>query len=492
MKTFETPQRQSPLALVMMFFKIFRTVITVIWPILIGLLVGGKKENLGWKWFIAGAAMLLFVLVRTVLDYLYFRFSIKDGQLVVRKGFFYKIAITVPLERIQAVHLEQSFLHSVTLTHKLIIDTAGKKDAEVTIYAIPSSHAIALRTLILNKVDESVTETAETESMPATKQVSKLDLLGLLKLSLSANHIETIAVVLAFLIGRYEDVKPLLANTPLLNNVTSYGETVQYTWQLITTLFVIVTVITIIISCIRIFLRFYNYTVRMDRKGYYIRWGLLQVRQKMIPFRRIQMIRWRSNFIRRLIGLALLNLKVSGTDETKKKVLIELPITDTDQLRQIIPVYQPLLPAETGAAGQKIHRSYAYRKTLFITLPIVIVVAGFLALVWQWYAILVFIWLPYSLGLQLLYCRNFRFWATPEGLQQYKSTWGKGEAVLNWKNIQYIQIRRSFYQRKKGFATLFLHTAGGQFEIPYMSYEHALAISNYALFRTESNQQNWM
>lgn len=204
------------------------------------------------------------------------------------------------------------------------------------------------------------------------------------------------------------------------------------------------------------------------------------------------MIRWRSNFIRRLIGLALLNLKVAGTDETKKKVLIELPITDIDQIRQIVPVYQPLLPAETGSVGQKIHRSYAYRKTLFITLPVLIVVAGCLALVWQWYALLVFIWLPYSLGLQLLYCRNFRFWVTPEGLQQYKSTWGKGEAILNWKNIQYIQIRRSIYQRKKGLATLFLHTAGGQFEIPYMSYEQALDISNYALFRTESSQETWM
>lgn len=489
MKTFETPQRQSPLALVIMFFKIFRTVIGVIWPVLIALLLGGKKENPGLKWLIAGASVLLFVLTRTILDYLYFRFSIKDGQLVVRKGFFYRTAITVPLERIQAVHLEQSFLHSVTLTHKLIIDTAGKEGAEVTIYAIPSSDAVALRTLILNQVDERATA---TETKPATKLVSKLDLLGLLKLSLSANHIETIAVVMAFIFSRYEDVKPLLENTPLLKNVISYGESVKYTWQLISTLFIIVVVITILISCIRMFLRFCNYTVRMDRKGYYIRWGLLQVRQKMVPFKRIQMIRWRSNFFRRLIGLALLNLKVAGTDETKKKVLLELPITDINQIRQIVPMYQPLLPTETGAVSQKIHRSYAYRKTLFITFPVLIVIAGLLALIWQWYALLVFTWLPYSLGLQLLYCRNFRFWATPEGLQQYKSTWGRTEAVLNWKNIQYVQIRQSIYQRKKGLATLLLNTAGGKFELPYILHEQALAISNYALYRTESSQQHWM
>jgi len=491
MKTFETPQRQSPLALVMMFFKIFRTVITVIWPILIGLLLGKNKESTGLKWFIAGGAILLFVLVRTVLDYLYFRFSINDGQLVVRKGFFYKKAITVPLERIQAIHLEQSFLHTITLTHKLIIDTAGKEDAEVTIYAIPSSDALALRTLILNSVNEK-TNSSATEEIPASKLISKLNLSGLLKLSLSANHIETIAVVMAFMFSRYEDVKPIIQNTPFLKNIISYGESVKYTWQLIAGLFVFVTVITIILSCIRIFLRFYNYTVKMDMKGYYIRWGLLQVKQKMIPFKRIQMIMWRSNFIRRLIGLALLNLKVAGTDEAKKKILIELPITDTDQIRQIIPVYQPVMPAETGVTGNKIHRSYAYRKTLFITLPVLIAVAGVAAFFWQWYALWVFVWLPYSLGLQLLFCHNFRFWITANGLQQYKSTWGRAEALLNWKNIQYIQIRQSIYQKRKGLSTLILHTAGGRFELPYIQYEESLQISNYALYRTESSQQTWM
>ncbi len=491
MKTFDTPQRQSPLALAMMFFKILRTVITVIWPMLIGLLVGGKKGNPALKWIIGGGSILLFVLVKTVLDYLYFKFSIQDGQLVVRKGFFYKTAITVPLERIQSVHMEQSFLHTLTFTHKLIIDTAGKEEAEVTIYAIPSSDAHALRALILNSVD-SKAENSEAEKVPATKLVSRLTIAGLLKLSLSANHIETMAVVMFFLFSKYEDVKPLLKNAPFFKNLMAYGETIHYTWRLIVSLFLLVAIVTIIFSFIRIFLRFYDYTIRMDRKGYYIRWGLLQVKQKMVPFKRIQLVQWRSNFIRRLIGIALLNLKVAGADEVKKKIRIELPITDISQIKEIVSVYQPTFPSETEQKGYTIHRSYAYRKTLFITIPILMVVAAFAALVWQWYALFVFIWLPYSLGLQLLYCRNFRFWVTHEGLQQYKGTWGRAEAMLNWNNIQYLQIRRSIYQRKKGLATLVIHTAGGAFELPYILYEQALYISNYALFRTESTQRTWM
>lgn len=490
-KAFDTPQRQSPLALVMMFFKIFKTVITVIWPALIGILVG-KKEKMGVKVMVVAGAILLFVVIRTILEYLFFRFHIQDGQLIVRKGFFTKKNITVPLERIQAIHLEQSFLHTITATHKVLLDTAGTNEAEITIYAINTSDAIALRELILSNTDEgqNIEHSAVKESKG--KLISVLNFSGLLKLSLSANHIETMALIMAFIIGRYEDVKLILNKSPMLSRITSYSEEISFTWQVITTLFVLVLIITIIISCIRIFLRFYNYTIRIDHKGFYIRWGLIQVRQKMIPFKKIQMISWRSNFIRRLIGLGLLNLKVTGNTEEKRKMLIEVPITDPVQIDAIISSYQSIQPSQIGVEGNQIHRSYVIRRLLFITLPALLVVTGLVSFAWQWNSLWLLLWLPYSYGINILYWKNFRFWVTSEGLQYYKSTWGKAEAILNWKNIQYVRVRQSIYQRRKGLATIILNTAGGGFEIPYLTYSQAIDISNYALYRIESSQQNWM
>ena len=61
----------------------------------------------------------------------------------------------MPLERIQAIHLEQSFLHTLTATHKVLLDTAGTNEAEITIYAINTSDAIALRELILSNTEEN-------------------------------------------------------------------------------------------------------------------------------------------------------------------------------------------------------------------------------------------------------------------------------------------------------------------------------------------------
>ena len=102
------------------------------------------------------------------------------------------------------------------------------------------------------------------------------------------------------------------------------------------------------------------------------------------------------------------------------------------------------------------------------------------------------LWWPLSILKNWWYWNNFRFWISDTGVQRYASTFGKNEILLNWNNIQYVQLRQSLFQKKKGLVTLLLHTAGGKFELPFIQYEQGLQISDYALYKTESTQQNWM
>ncbi|MFW2475678.1 MAG: PH domain-containing protein, partial [Sediminibacterium sp.] len=204
MQTLDHKQRQSPFALVIMFFRIFRVVISQVWPILIPLLFKGKNNN-AIMWILIGGGIVLFVLIRTVLDYLYFTFHITGGQLIVRKGFFTKKNISIPLERIQAVHLEQSILHTLTRTYKVLIDTAGTEKEEVKIYALSNVAAISFREIILREsINLPEKEGVEQQvSLVSAKQISKLGTVDLLKLSLSANHLETMGVIGVFIVGRY-------------------------------------------------------------------------------------------------------------------------------------------------------------------------------------------------------------------------------------------------------------------------------------------------
>jgi len=493
MKTFDQPQRQSPFAVIMMFFHIFRVVVGQVWPIAIGLFFG-KKENIGMKFLVIGGGLVLFILIKTLLDYWYMKFSIHQGQLLVRKGFFTKKNVTIPLERIQAVHLEQSLLHSLTRTYKVLIDTAGTDEEELKIYAIAAEDATALRLFLLNAMHRSADGESDKQPITATNYqlVSKLSIKGLLKLSLSANHLETMGIIAVFVIGKYEDIKPLINKIPLLKQLRSYSDTVQFTWTVIASMAIIILIITMLISIVRTFLRFYDYTVKKDGKGFHIRWGLLQIKQKMIPFNKIQMVNWRSNFIRRLIGLGLLSLKVAGQKEEKVKLRLELPITSPEQVTAIIQTYQSTLPSNVSDQGYRIDFSYVIQRTLFVVLPFVLIATAGLYFVWQWNALWVLIWWPLSFIKNWWYWNNFRFWVADTGIQRYASTFGKNEMLLNWNNIQYVQLRQSLFQKRKGLATLYLHTAGGRFELPFIQHTQGLQISNYALYKTESTQQNWM
>ncbi|MFN3665452.1 MAG: PH domain-containing protein [Sediminibacterium sp.] len=493
MQTLDHKQRQSPFALVIMFFRIFRVVISQVWPILIPLLFKGKNNN-AIMWILIGGGIVLFVLIRTVLDYLYFTFHITGGQLIVRKGFFTKKNISIPLERIQAVHLEQSILHTLTRTYKVLIDTAGTEKEEVKIYALSNVAAISFREIILREsINLPEKEGVEQQvSLVSAKQISKLGTVDLLKLSLSANHLETMGVIGVFIVGRYEDIKPLFIRVSFLKHLQEYGDTLQFTWTVISTLIITVLLITLLISVLRTFLKFYGYTVQMDKKGFHIRWGLLQIKQKMIPFSKVQIVKWRSNFLRRLIGLGLLNLKVAGDKEEKAKMRIEIPTSSPEQVTAIIHAYQPILPSILNPEGNKMHISYITRRAFFVTLPVLLVLCGLLSFKFGWDATWVLLWWPWSLLRNWWFWRNFRFWVSESGVQRYASTFGMDQELLNWKHVQYVQLRQTLYQKRKGLATLFLHTAGGKFTLPYIQYTDGLRISNYALFCTESTQQNWM
>lgn len=493
MKTFDQPQRQSAFAVFMMFFHIFRVVIGQVWPAAIGLFFG-KKENIGMKFLVLGGGLVLFILIKTLLDYWFMKFSIHQGQLLVRKGLFTKKTVTIPLERIQAVHLEQSLLHTLTRTYKVLIDTAGTDEEELKIYAIAAEEATALRHILLNAMQPA--GDAETSNITTSggkyQTISKLNIAGLLKLSLSANHLETMGIIAIFVIGKYEDIKPLINKIPLLKELESYSDTVQFTWTVIASLAIISLIITILISIVRTFLRFYNYTVRKDGKGFHIRWGLLQIKQKMIPFNKIQMVSWRSNFVRRLIGLGLLHLKVAGQKEEKVKLRLELPMTSSEQVASILYTYQVSLPRQDSGQAYKIHPAYILLRTFFVTIPGLLILAIGFYFIWQWNSLWILLWWPISIAKNWWYWMNFRFWVSGEGLQRYASTFGKTEMLLNWNNVQYVQLRQSIFQKKRGLATLWLHTAAGKFELPYISYEQGLQISNYALYKTESTQQTWM
>lgn len=493
MRDWSIPQRQSPAAILILIFKLLRGILKSILPILGGVFLArqGKLSKTLLILTIIIAATLLFSFIQSLLQYFYFRFYIEDGQLIIRKNIFSKKIIHIPLERIQSVNMEQKFWNTLTGTTRLIVDTPGTDQAEISLDALSLSDAHDLRNiLIASKQEQPAAEPGE-----AMQEINtiKTSIPELIKFSLTANHLKTLGFILAFLLARLEDANQIF-NDQAWDWLQTTGKSVDTSWKIITAIVVLALLISVIISIAGTVLRYFGLTVQWNHSAFNARWGLIQISQISIPFRKIQVAEWSSNFARRSLGIFLIKMKESATDPEKaqgaKKGEMKIPAFNTSQIRAILQCYQPDLPSGNSPAHQ-IHISYALRKIILLGIPLLLL--SILSFLWiEWYAVIPVAATLYYIISTLIYRKKFRFWVSEGGLQFYRSVWGENHQLVNWEKIQSVTMSRSYYQRRKDLASIHFLTAGGKIKLPYISRENAEFLLNYSLFKLESENKNWM
>src|SRR5688572_30613572 len=129
------PQRQATAGLLIALYKTVFTVIKNTWVFILVLIFGQGKKSADYVQYVIIAIAVL-VLVQSFIEFFYFRFFIADDELIIKKGLIRRKNITIPIEKIQAVHIEQSLLHQALEIVKVKIDTAGSEKTEAVIDAI--------------------------------------------------------------------------------------------------------------------------------------------------------------------------------------------------------------------------------------------------------------------------------------------------------------------------------------------------------------------
>ena len=481
------PQRQPAAGLVIVVLKTVWEVLKRVWPLLLLILLRrnpdeGSRGQAAYEWIIIGFSLL--ALLAGVLRFFFFRFYILENELIVKKGWLKKETLTIPLQKIQTVHLEQSLLHEVLNIVKLSIDTAGSTKTEVAIDALRRPMAEALRYQLLEETKEGSHEQAV--KAPGTPLI-KLSGKDLFRLSLSANHLETLFILLSFGLGILENLRTF--NDQAVSDAEGL---VRAGTSLLWLFFVPALLLTVfVISTARIVFRFFDFTVFGAAAGYRIKSGLTNVRERTVAFRKIQYVSWKANWIRRLMRLWLLEYHVSGSDEQKRALKVQVPVTNPAHVPVLAQNYAPL-PDPKGLEAIRIHPSYIYRRLLVIGL---FPTAALLGTFWpQWgERALVFIAYPLVVALYVwLYQRKFRLWAFSEELLIRRGFLGEEFILLQWYKLQSVALKQSLYERRHGLATVVLHTASGNITVRFIPLDTASVLVNYSLYQVERAQRSWM
>ncbi len=477
-------QRQSPAALLLLLYKALISLLKFLWPLLLLMIIrkrspGSRMDN----YEVIALVVSGLSLARSAFEYFNFRFSVISNELVIKKGFLTKRTITLPLEKIQAVHAEQTWLHSLLNVTRLSFDSAGSEKMEVKIEALDKFRSAALKEFILG-------QRTGIHSPPEAIQQSREDLLislsgrDLLRLSLSANHLKAFLLLLVFISSTLETVG--VSDQEYSGVLKWLGDSFQPdTFKLFLFLALAALVIGVGISVITVILTYADFLISKTDKGFRIKSGLINKKEKFVPFRKIQFISWKANWIRKKLGISLLQMHATGTDHFQNKMQVKVPITRDTFIPVLLEYYHSLLPVKEIEAV-RIQKAYVGRKTLLLGIIPAILGAIILYFYFREKALFILLWIVLIWVWHGLFQRKFRLWPGQDAFQVSKGIFGRDELVLQWDKIQTIQLQQSLYQQQHSLATLVVRTAGGSVTLPYITLLQAREIQNYALFKMES------
>ena len=104
---FAVPRRQHIVGLLVLVGWQSRMMLRAAWPILIAAYVQQDSDAKYFVWAVVAGAGL--TLLGAVLHFWRFTFNVVDGAFHVHKGILVREKINIPLERVQAVHVEQNW-----------------------------------------------------------------------------------------------------------------------------------------------------------------------------------------------------------------------------------------------------------------------------------------------------------------------------------------------------------------------------------------------
>lgn len=479
------PQRQPAAGIVIALLKTVWEILKALWPVLLLALFRKRSSSAFDRYELIAIAASILVLVPTFIRYYFFQFYIANNELIIKKGWLKKETVVVPLSKIQTVNAEAGLLHQLLGVVKLTVDTAGDTKTEVVIDAVHKHTVTALQQYLQQQNNISTATTG-----PAKKEAQTVLHLGttdLLRLSVSANHLETAVIIAAFGFRLFDDVRRAGGAWLDRQNITLPEGTASV---IIFTLIAIVSMV-MLVSSVRIFLKYYGFKVQRNSGSFYITQGLLQVRQREAKFEKIQAVTWRANPLRRRMGLWLVEFLMAGGQEVRKKQQLGIPATATSQLHQLVLAYYPLPQSEEDTAVH-IQNAYVHRHTLMAgVLPALFAIAS-TAWWWHWGSLYFLLWPLYVLLSSRQRQKKFRLYVADDVLFVNNSVWGSSYILLQWHKIQQVQIKRSLYAQRHNLASVVLGHAGGKVVIPFTKISEANALVNYALYKVESSTAAWM
>jgi len=495
---FSKPQHQSVKGIAIMFADTLQNIVRGLWvPLLLVL------YKFDWsKILIFGIGLVVLLLVIGVIAYLqYVNFTFfldeEKEEFVIQKGVISKNKITIQLDKIQQVNINQSVIQKLVGVYSVDIDTAGSNKKEASIRAVDNEIALHLKHKLLSFEKTSLQTIEDDRTEEVQKPFLKISFATLVKVGITSNYGRSIALILGFigsLYGGFSDVADSLeVDEEQVTGLVEQG----FNYFSLSFFLLLGLTLVLVINLVRTIVKNFDYQMVLQKKALAITYGLFAKKNTLLKPEKVQVTTYSQNFFQRKLNLFDLKMKqASSTDETEndsKKSDIEVPGCNNNEREAILKMILKELPQTT----EIINPNYRYliRGILggIIFPSIVFVGLGFFVfenLQAYFPFILVYVLL---IGIIIFFkFKNYQLQLSHQFIVIKSNAWDVEHQLLQPFKIQGITTRQYFWHKKADVVHLTFHTAAGDVGFKFANFSALKPWINYWLYEVERTERSWM
>lgn len=482
------PQRQSPIAVVFLLIKAIRNLGIV--NIGIGAVFLFNLRSSA-ALLVIGPLVVLGALAVNVLAWWRYTFVVVDDELVVTKGVLSVQRLVIPLGRVQSVSIEQDFLHRPLQLVRASLDTAGTSATEFEIQAVTRPLAEALQRLTAEHVGSAavVTLAPGEEPPPPVVRVDEPLLhrkpLDLVKVGLAQSPWAGLALIgpLVIFVDDFADVFGFD-----VTERTQAAEELEVGWWIVWAaagFLALATVFSLVLQVGRAVVSDWDLTLFRTSTGLRRTSGLLAKKSKASSIERIQRMEQRQTPIQRFVGIHHLNLVTIGEGD------IALPGSTKDD---IVGIRHVVLEPDTHST--ELDRKISPQGVIPpIRNGVIVIVLLVLSLVFSpvgLWSLFLLLAIPVIWFLTMRGNRLHRWSVNAAGLAQRHQVFTVRTEEIALRRAQRVDVRQSFFQRRRDLASVNVDMADGSVQIPMIPLVEARALRDLVLASAETDARPWM
>lgn len=447
-------RRLNPL---MLLVHPLRELIRYLPVLLIALVAGAAGGEPWWAYLLSGLGIVF-----GILRYVSTSYRITDTHVQVRSGVFNRRTLSVPRDRIRSVDVDSTLLHRIFGLALVKVGTgASHGQDELEFNALALRDVPAFRAEML-RIAPRAPETDEA----GPENLSRWQASWVRYAPLTLSGVASIVVVVAFLFQVQFFEGGVVTRLPIVQQLFAFVGHLPFLTVLVWGGVGLV-VVASVVAMVRYALSYGRFAIhRADDTTLHISHGLLRTRQITLDESRLRGVLLSEPLSLRLIGAAGAHAIMTGLGRQRGGVaLLAPPGPRAEAVRiasHVIGTTEPLEMAliEHGP------RAYRRRFTRAATFAAVLA-AGALALqltgvvgasIWWVFVVIV----PASVFLAVDRYRGLGHAVVGPYLVMSRGSLNRRRAVLDTDGIIGWNIRRTFFQRRAGLATLIATTAAGR------------------------------